>query len=126
MRSRLLGALVVPLVAVGCSNSSNSSTPPSSSAPPSASPAPTSAHQIDQVAGNKFSPSTLTIAVGESVTAIDKDPDVPHTFTVPGIGDSGTMTGGANFTLKFDKAGKYKFFCKFHQASGMTGTITVT
>jgi plastocyanin len=35
------------------------------------------------------------------------------------------MPTGATFTYRFLKAGTFDFICSYHDAGGMTGTITV-
>ena len=102
------------------------SAPPSTSAPATTSPATSGNPEIQAAPGTRFLPNTLTIKAGQSVHVVDTDPDVPHNFVVDGVGRSKTMEQGDTFTLKFDKAGTYRFVCTFHEARGMTGTITVT
>jgi plastocyanin len=49
-----------------------------------------------------------------------------HTFTVASLGkDSGNMGPGSTYRLTFTKAGTYDFVCSYHEAFGMSGTITV-
>jgi plastocyanin len=75
------------------------------------------------VTGYRFSPSTLTIAVGDSVKAHNGD-NVTHTFTGPSW-DSGNMGPGAAMSFRFTKAGTFSFYCTPHRNLGMTGTLTV-
>jgi plastocyanin len=35
------------------------------------------------------------------------------------------MAPGATFSYRFTRAGTYSFVCSYHQASGMTGSVTV-
>jgi plastocyanin len=35
------------------------------------------------------------------------------------------MNPGQTQTLRFSKAGTFSFVCSYHQAEGMTGTLTV-
>jgi plastocyanin len=74
-------------------------------------------------AGYRFSPSTLTIAVGDAIRAHNGD-TMSHTFTGPSW-DTGDMGPGAVKTLRFTKAGTFSFYCTPHQSLGMTGTLTV-
>ncbi len=75
-----------------------------------------------------FSPNPLTIPVGTTVRFVNKD-SAAHTATADdGSFDSGTLNNGQDFTFKFDKAGTYAYYCKFHGGkggTGMSGTITV-
>ena len=75
-----------------------------------------------------FDPQSLTIPVGTTVRFVNKD-SAEHTVTADdGSFDSGTLSSGQEFTFKFDKAGTYPYYCKFHGGKGgqgMSGTITV-
>jgi plastocyanin len=75
------------------------------------------------LSGTQYVPSTLTVAVGDTVTWASIDtPD--HTVTADdGSFDSGTLSNGDTFEHTFDEAGDYAFHCTIH--SSMTGTITV-
>jgi len=80
-----------------------------------------------------FSPSDLTINVGDTVRWTNPT-GTPHTST-SGTGcahnstgvawDSGTLSNGGQFSFTFDQPGAYPYFCTFHCSLGMTGTITV-
>jgi len=73
----------------------------------------------------RFSPSNLTIDVGDSVTWTNND-GASHTASStsgPVSFDSGTLSGGAIFTFTFNTAGSYDYRCDIH--SSMTATITV-
>jgi plastocyanin len=106
------------------------------------------------VAINGFDPATISAKVGELVTWTAANPYEPHTvtfqstFTSPeqpgalapaGVASGGSYTSGltssgifgpppffpsASFSLKFSKAGTYKYVCVLHP--GMAGTVTVT
>jgi len=82
-----------------------------------------------------FSPSLLTIGVGDTVTWTNIGGT--HTTTSgspPGTADglwtSGTLTAPASFTHTFTNVSpkSYPYFCSFHFGSpfNMTGTLTVT
>jgi plastocyanin len=81
-----------------------------------------------------FSPSTLSVPKGDTVTFTNADTFVyNHTATSgtsaaapTGFWDSGTLANGQTFTLDTSTlaAGIYPFFCKVDP--GMTGTLTVT
>jgi plastocyanin len=75
------------------------------------------------LSGTQYVPSTLTVAVGDTVTWASIDtPD--HTVTADdGSFDSGTLSNGDTFEHTFDAAGDYAFHCEIH--ASMTGTITV-
>jgi plastocyanin len=70
-----------------------------------------------------FTPVSLTVKAGSTVVWVNKDEE-PHTV----ISDTGLFRSGAvdtndTYTLKFDKAGTYRFSCSIHPR--MTGTIVV-
>ena len=70
-----------------------------------------------------FSPSSLTVSAGTTVTWKNQDA-ATHTVTSnTGVFDSGDMGTNTTFTWTFTTVGSYPYHCKFH--SGMTGTIIV-
>lgn len=79
------------------------------------------------IAGFAFSPATVTVAVGDTVTWTNND-DVPHTATsssgVSPAFDTGNLSEGASGTVTFNTAGSFSYFCKIHP--NMTGTVVVT
>ncbi|MBI3841143.1 MAG: cupredoxin domain-containing protein [Thaumarchaeota archaeon] len=74
-----------------------------------------------------FSPTMLTIAVGQSVTWTNTEGGVyaySHTVTSEtGAFSSPTLDSGQSFTCVFNHTGTYQYHCSFH--SFMTGTIEV-
>jgi plastocyanin len=98
---------------------------------PSPSPKPSatrkgSTYGVDEVAGDRFSPSRLTLRVGDYVLVTDKDSFAPHTFTIEALHvDSGGMNQGDTFRYRFLKAGTFDFICTYHENVGMTGRVTV-
>jgi plastocyanin len=76
------------------------------------------------MANRVFSPGTVTIAEGATVTFLNDD-GRDHTVTArDGSYDSGIMSPSANFTKTYTVAGSYSYFCAIHP--DMTGTIEVT
>jgi len=76
-----------------------------------------------RMAGSRFEPATLTIAVGETVRWFNDDA-LPHTVSATdGSWDSGNLAPGGDFERTFDTAGSYAYLCRYHP--GMTGTIEV-
>ena len=76
-----------------------------------------------------YSPNTLTINVGDTVTWTNNGNN-HHTITSgngtpDGLFDSGETTNGQTFSFRFTVAGTYHFFCQVHGANVMNGTITV-
>ncbi|HET6276978.1 MAG TPA: cupredoxin family copper-binding protein [Candidatus Cybelea sp.] len=75
------------------------------------------------IKNDAFSPQTLTVTAGESVTFTNDDDDA-HTVTASdGTFDSkGLDTNGA-WRHTFSKPGRYGYFCELHPF--MQGTIVV-
>ena len=72
-----------------------------------------------------FSPPTLTVAAGTTVTWINRD-DIPHTVVSsddPRAFKSKALDTDDRFTFTFTKAGTYSYFCSIHPK--MTGKVVV-
>ena len=89
------------------------------------------ATKICTVPGNQFSPTTLTVAAGTTVTWENGD-GVGHTVTsATGSADTYDLSlPSGTVSHQFNTAGTYNYYCKFHGANGtpptgMHGTITV-
>jgi len=79
--------------------------------------------------GSCFSPSEVTIGIGDSVTW-HNDSTAAHTVTSgnpedgpDGLFDSGLFLGGDSFSHTFTESGEYQYFCQIHP--WMTGTVIV-
>jgi MYXO-CTERM domain-containing protein len=82
------------------------------------------ANESVTIASFAFSPQTVTVAVGDSVTWTNND-GTGHTATADdGSFDTGTIAGGASESATFTTAGTVAYHCTIHAA--MTGTIVVT
>jgi plastocyanin len=105
-------ALAVTLAGVGCSSSSGGG----------------GSNTVEQGANGQlvFSPTTVTAKQGATLT-IKNVGSVPHTFTVTGQGIDITNDTGQTHQVTLSLGpGTYPFVCRFHESSGMTGTLTVT
>ena len=107
----------VILFAAVCSISCSSSKSTSGSVP------------INQVviSDMKFAPETINVSVGSTVTWHNLD-NKTHTATASdGTWDTGDMGMGDSHSVSFNKAGTYKYKCKYHAVLGigMTGTVIV-
>lgn len=109
------------LLVVGCGRSSTSSS--SSESQPSG----TSASGAVSITNFAFTPATLTIAAGSTVTWTNNAPLVTHTVT----SDDGSqvsfdhmLSPSDTFRLQFTQAGTYHYHCRIHPF--MHGTIVVT
>ena len=70
-----------------------------------------------------FSPETVTIAVGDTVTWRNDSP-APHTATENDESfDSGNIAPGEEYSQTFEEAGTYRYFCQYHE--GQVGTVVV-
>ena len=75
------------------------------------------------IADFAFSPATLTIATGDTVTWTNDDPAVHTATSTTGAFDSGDLVQGASFSVTFDTPGTYDYLCTPHPT--MTGQIVV-
>ena len=76
-----------------------------------------------QIVDSTFSPATLTIQVGDTVTWRNAD-DRPHTVTSnDGAFDSGNLDEGVGFSFTFTEPGTYTYRCDYHPE--MQATIVV-
>jgi plastocyanin len=76
------------------------------------------------IAGFAFSPSTVTVSVGDTVTWTNND-GATHTATADGGQfDTGNISGGGGSdSVTFNSAGTFAYHCQIHSA--MTGTVVV-
>jgi plastocyanin len=88
-----------------------------------AAPAPAPSPYVVVIKNFQFTPSSVTIPVGATVTWRNEDgPAHTATSTSPGF-DSGNLDDGAHFSFTFLKAGTYQYVCSYHP--NMTGQIVV-
>jgi len=73
--------------------------------------------------GNGFTPSTLTVPVGTTVTWGNNDVTTHTVTSDTGVFNSNNLNAGNMFQFKFDNPGQYKYHCTIH--SFMNGTIVV-
>jgi plastocyanin len=107
-------ASILLVFMIGCKNNSSSPTAPSSSTP--------STNTIS-MAGNTFSPSSLTVAVHTTITW-NNNSSTAHTATSDvGKWDTGNIPAGSSKQTTFDSTGTYHYHCTYH--SYMVGVITV-
>jgi plastocyanin len=76
------------------------------------------------IEGFAFTPGTIEISAGTTVTWTNND-SAPHTVTDDdGAFQSGKMDQGATFSFTFDTPGTYTYHCEYH--ANMTATVIVT
>ena len=83
------------------------------------------ANQSVSIINFAYSPASVSVSVGDTVTWTNNDAGVPHTVTsdTPGVFDSGNMATGATFSKTFTAAGTFTYHCNIHPS--MTGTVVV-
>jgi plastocyanin len=72
-----------------------------------------------------FSPGTLTVVVGTTITWTNRD-DIPHTVVStddPRVFKSKVLDTDEKFSYTFSKAGVFPYFCSVHPK--MTGKVVV-
>jgi len=88
----------------------------------SAQPAQTAAAEV-KIDNFSFSPATLTVAAGTTVTWVNHD-DIPHNVVSNDkVFKSKVMDTDEKFSFTFAKAGEYPYFCAIHPK--MTGKVVV-
>ncbi len=92
--------------------------PPPTTPPPAVTAATTDTVTIT---GFAFVPSEIAVPVGTEVAWTNGDP-APHTATGDGW-DTGQLPAGATRAVRFDRTGRFEYFCAIHPA--MTGTVVV-
>lgn len=74
------------------------------------------------IKGFAFSPATLAVAPGDTVTFTNED-SAPHTATAAdGSFDTGRLNKGGSATVTIGGAGDHAYKCNFH--ASMKGTIS--
>lgn len=75
------------------------------------------------IEGTSFRPERLTVAAGDTVVWVNKDP-FPHTATSsPRAFDSGTIPPDRSWKQKFAKKGDFRYVCSLHPT--MKGLVSV-
>jgi plastocyanin len=121
LHNGMSGTIVVTGSAAPPSGAPTTSPPPTPTPTPTAMPMPPGGAMV-HVLDNSFSPATLTVAVGTTVTWMQMGSSL-HTVTSTSF-DSGILRSGATFTYTFTSPGTYAYRCDLH--SGMSGAIVVT
>ncbi len=90
--------------------------------------AQTSTSNTVTITNFQFSPKSLTIKAGSEVTWEVKEGT--HNINADkGTFESQTLSAGQKFSYKFEKPGRYPYYCSFHGSKGgheMAGTVIVT
>jgi plastocyanin len=77
---------------------------------------------------NEFVPKTATAKAGTISFEMKNTGASPHTFTSADLKVDVNVDAGKTGKIEIAdaKPGTYKFICKYHEALGMTGELTVT
>lgn len=118
-RSFLLAALAaVSLVLAGCGG--DDATEDADDVEPATDGAGAEVEVVDFT----FSPDTVTVPAGSSLTFTNSD-GTTHTATaLDGDFDTGDIAGGSTASVTLDEAGEIDYRCEIHQS--MTGTVVVS
>jgi plastocyanin len=112
--------LVITCSFSGCTSAQN---PPTTT--PTA-PSPAGGSNLIAIKNFAFSPATLTIKAGATVTWMNQD-GAPHQIAsdpgAPVAFKSESLANGASFEFTFTQPGTYSYYCTIHPS--MKGTIIV-
>jgi plastocyanin len=114
--------------AAPATNSSSSSNEQSSNSSNTANPsAQSSTSNTVSIANMSFSPASITVTKGTTVTWTNND-SVAHTVTATTDKEHGpnsdNIAPGKTYSFTFKDSGTFNYFCKIHPS--MTGKVTVT
>lgn len=131
-----LGYVIAIMLCIACASGGDANTTTATAAAPAATTAPGASTTGAASGGGEvmvsandfsFSPATVTISVGDSVTwTLAEGAHTTSSGTAPeldGLWDQ-ALTADEPFTFTFEEAGTYEYFCRFHP-DFMTGTVTV-
>jgi plastocyanin len=78
------------------------------------------------IQGMAFSPSTISVSAGTTITWTNKDA-ISHTVTSDtGLFDSGTISSNSTYSYTFMTAGTFTYHCKIHPTMVATVTVNTT
>lgn len=75
-----------------------------------------------------FQPSQITGTFGQAMeVTVKNEGKAPHTFTIDELRVDQEVAPGKSITIKLSPAepGEFNFYCKYHVASGMRGSLLV-
>jgi plastocyanin len=73
--------------------------------------------------GTAFTPETLTVTSGTTITWTNKDGALHTVTSDTGLFDSGNINVNGTFTFKFNNPGTYLYHCSLH--TSMNGKVIV-
>jgi plastocyanin len=113
----VLLAILLPLALAGCGTSAKSGSAKGASA------------KKLETYDFRFDPRTLSAKVGQQVTlTVANEGQAEHNFSITALHVDKDIEKGKDVTVTFTPtaAGTLQFFCEYHRARGMTGTIDVS
>jgi amicyanin len=125
-RTAMSRSVAAPAAMTHAGTSHAVTTKASGSAATSSAGATAAATKTVAIKNYAFSPASLTIQVGDTVTWTNED-TAPHTVTVtsgPVTFNSGNLAKGQSFSYTFTVAGTYSYYCAVHP--DMVGQVVVT
>jgi OOP family OmpA-OmpF porin len=117
----LIALALAALVLSACASGGSSTTTPATGGGSAPAPAASGGGATVTEANLAFSPTSVTVKVGDTVTFENKD-SAPHDVKIDGQ-DLGNQAPGATVTWKATKAGTFPFSCTIHPS--MTGQVVV-
>jgi amicyanin len=112
--------LVLTCTCAGCTS------PQSPSAPTATTPVPAGGSNAVMIKNFAFSPATLTVKTGSTVTWTNQDAAPHQVASDPGTPvafSSDSLANGASYQFTFTQPGTYTYHCTIHP--NMKGTIIV-
>jgi plastocyanin len=86
-------------------------------------PAALAADTTIDIAGFAFSPRSVTVKVGDTVTWANSDAQGHTASADNGAWDTGTISGNSSKSVTMTTAGTFAYHCKIHES--MTATLVV-
>jgi plastocyanin len=117
--------IVLLIIFVGCTNSATTTVPSTITTTSTITSKPTTAltDNTVSIASFAFSPTTLTVKIGTTITWTNND-SASHTVTSDsGAFDSGSMAQSKTFSYTFNQTGTFPYHCSFHPS--MKATVIV-
>ena len=138
----LLAIVVSAATVLGCGSDDASSesvapSPTSRAAPAASATAPASNPPVAEAGGGEttitmadfsYTPARINSRAGQQLQlTVTNSGQLPHTFTIANVVDSGTIAAGQTRTVSFTpgSTGTLTYFCTIHGAAVMSGQIAV-
>ncbi len=118
-----LAVVALAILGVACGGGGDSAAPAPQGTTPTEATSPAGAELV--MRDNEFVPRSFSIQAGSEI-ALRNEGQAPHNLTVEGQDvDHDVQPGGTETESLELEPGTYDIVCKFHEAAGMTGTLTV-